>query len=154
MAGVFLGALIWGLGLFNNFMLLSMSFFLAIWLAGNFGLNRTLGFASADIGFLCLFWSDTGTGLSCSGFTLGSKCFCAPCTGGNATPSACDLLLVAISSLFAWCKVAFLIVFSIEKEFKEMGITSPGFPLSTSILDKKSDFHVFSLYKIKVKCIS
>ena len=99
--GVFLGALIGGLGLFNNSMLLSMSFFLAIWLAGNFGLNRTLGFASADVGLLCLFWFHTGTGLSCSGFTVGSKCFCAPCTGGSITPSACVLLLVAISSLFA-----------------------------------------------------
>ena len=51
--GVLLGTFIWDLGLFSNFMLLSISLFLAIWLSGNFGLSRTLGFASADVGPLC-----------------------------------------------------------------------------------------------------
>ena len=52
--GIFLGTVIWDLGLFSNFILLSISFFFAIWLAGSFGLIRTLGFASADEGPLCL----------------------------------------------------------------------------------------------------
>ena len=52
--GIPLGTLIWDLGLFSSFMLLSMSLFLATWLAGSFGLSRTLGFASADVGlFVC-----------------------------------------------------------------------------------------------------